>query len=151
MFTGDPKGSGFLSSHESLLRCINEHPAATNRIHFTGYVSDEELPTLYSDALVTAMPAFSEGFGLPALEGLACGTPVMATADGAVAEIADNAGLYFDPYDIDSIATAIRRIAVDAQLLEILRSRCVPRAAKFDWDRSARSLLDVFNRVRAEV
>lgn len=151
VFTGDPKGSGFLSSHASLLRCINEHPGAKNRIHFTGFVSDADLPTLYSDALVTAMPAFSEGFGLPALEGLACGTPVIATADGAVAEIADNAGLYFDPYDIESIATTIRRIAGDAQLLETLRARCVPRAAEFDWDRSARSLLDVFNGVRAQV
>lgn len=151
VFTGDPKGSGFLSSHASLLRCINEHPAARNRIHFTGFVSDAELPTLYSDALVTAMPAFSEGFGLPALEGLACGTPVIATADGAVAEIADKAGLYFDPHDIESIATVIRQIAGDARLLETLRARCVPRAAEFDWDRSARLLFDVFNRVGAQV
>lgn len=151
VFTGDPKGSGFLSSHGSLLRCIHEHPAAKNRVHFTGFVSDSELPTLYSDALMTAMPAFSEGFGLPALEGLACGTPVMATADGAVAEIADNAGLYFDPYDIESIATTIRRIAGDGQLLETLRARCVPRAAEFNWDRSARSLLDVFNCVREQI
>ena len=151
VFTGDPKGSGFLSSHGSLLRCITEHPAAKNRVHFTGFVSDSELPTLYSDALMTAMPAFSEGFGLPALEGLACGTPVMATADGAVAEIADNAGLYFDPYDIESIATTIRRIAGDGQLLETLRARCVPRAAEFNWDRSARSLLDVFNCVREQI
>ena len=70
-----------------------------DRVHFPGFVPDAVLPALYSDALVVAMPAFSEGFGLPAAEAIACGTPVIATKGGAVAEVVGPAGLFFDPHD----------------------------------------------------
>jgi glycosyltransferase involved in cell wall biosynthesis len=114
-----------------------------DRVHFPGFVPDAILPALYSDALVVAMPAFSEGFGLPAAEAIACGTPVIATKGGAVAEVVGAAGLFFDPHDSDDIARAITRVAADASVLEQLRQQCLPRSAELSWANSAARMLDL--------
>ena len=89
------------------------------------------------------MPAFSEGFGLPAAEAIACGTPVIATKGGAVAEVVGSAGLFFDPHDSDDIARVITRVAADASVLEQLRRQCLPRSAELSWANSATRMLDL--------
>lgn len=143
VFAGDPKGDGFHSSHGSLLQLIAELPAISHRIKFTGFVPDEDLPTLYSDALTVAMPAFSEGFGLPAVEAIACGTPVIATGGGAVAEIVGEAGRFFDPYNIASMASVITDVATENQLVDHLRGRCLERARSFSWTSTALAMIKV--------
>jgi glycosyltransferase involved in cell wall biosynthesis len=89
------------------------------------------------------MPAFSEGFGLPAAEAIACGTSVIATKDGAVAEVVGEAGLFFDPHDSDDIARAITQVAADATVLERLRQHCLPRSADLSWANSGARMLDL--------
>jgi glycosyltransferase involved in cell wall biosynthesis len=97
------------------------------------------------------MPALSEGFGLPAAEAIACGTPVIATAGGAVAEVVGAAGVFFDPLDVDDMAQAIVRTATDAALMDQLRRASLIRAAQLSWPAAAAATLDVlerFGRVR---
>jgi glycosyltransferase involved in cell wall biosynthesis len=142
VLAGDPKGDGFHSNVEKL-HALVEARGLGDRVHFPGFVPDEVLPALYSDALAVAMPAFSEGFGLPAAEAIACGTPVIATRSGAVAEVVGKAGLFFDPHDAADIAGAIRQVASDGALVERLRAECLPRAAELSWANSGARMLDL--------
>jgi glycosyltransferase involved in cell wall biosynthesis len=142
VLAGDPKGDGFHSNVEEL-HALVEARGLGDQVHFPGFVPDAILTALYSDALVVAMPAFSEGFGLPAAEAIACGTPVIATKGGAVAEVVGAAGLFFDPHDSDDIARAITRVTSDASVLEQLRQHCLPRSAELSWANSAARMLDL--------
>ena len=83
VFVGDPEGAGFHSNYHELLAQIDADPRLGRRVHFTGFVSDEDLVALYSESLATALPSLFEGFGLPAVEAMACGTPVLASTTGA--------------------------------------------------------------------
>lgn len=142
VIAGDPKGDGFHSNVEDLHARVAKH-GLKERVHFPGFVPDAILPALYSDALAVAMPAFSEGFGLPAAEAIACGTPVIATGGGAVAEVVGKAGLFFDPNDPADIAKAIVEVAGDDSVLERLRAECRPRAAELSWAQSASAMIDL--------
>ena len=145
IIAGDPKGDGFHSNTQQLYARAAD-PALAGRVVFTGFVPDELLPALYSDAFAVAMPAFSEGFGLPAAEAIACGTPVIATGGGAVAEVVAGAGLFFDPYDPEDIARVITSLATDPDLEARLRAACLPRAEEMSWERSATAMLDLLER-----
>lgn len=143
VFVGDPKGDGFHSNTDALQAMVRDDGRLAGRVHFTGFVPDDDLVTLYSDALALIMPSLSEGFGLPAIEAIACGTPVLASRGGAVAEVAGDAGLYFDPLDVGDMAAAIGRIADDADTLAALRRTCSRRAGQFSWTKAAAAMLDV--------
>ena len=121
---------------------IAEH-GLEDRVHFPGFVPEPVLPALYSGALAVAMPAFSEGFGLPAAEAIACGTPVIATEGGAVSEVVGRAGLFFDPRNPADIAEVIAKIAGDPALLAHLKMECLPRAAELSWSHSASAMIDL--------
>ena len=142
VLAGDPKGDGFHSNVQDLHATVARH-GLESRVHFPGFVPDAILPALYSDALAVAMPAFSEGFGLPAAEAIACGTPVIATAGGAVAEVVGKAGLFFNPEDHGDIARSIRMIASEPGTLERLEAECQPRAHELSWERSGSAMLDL--------
>ncbi len=135
---GDPEGDGFHSNYRQLLEQTESAPLLRGRVHFTGYVSDEDLVALYSDALAAAVPSFSEGFGLPAVEAMACGTPILASTGGAVPEVVGDAGLFFDPRNSTQIADAIYRIATERDTLESLRKKALRRSAMFTWANAAR-------------
>ena len=113
-------------------------------VRFTGYVPDEDLPPLYSGAVLLAYPSLYEGFGLPILEAMACGTPVITSDLGATAEVASDAALLVDPLDIERIAAAIERLLSDEQLRDDLRSKGRARASEFSWERTARETLAVY-------
>lgn len=150
VFVGDPEGAGFHSNYEELLAALEAEPHLRGRVHFTGYVSDDDLVALYSDALATAMPAFSEGFGLPAVESMACGTPVLCSDVGAVPEVVGDAGLLFDPNSPDAIAAAIHRIACDPGLLSSLSKNSLKRAGLYSWQRAAEAALGFLEATRAK-
>lgn len=143
VLVGDPKGDGFHSNTAELMALAATDPRLAGRVHFTGYVSDDELVTLYCDATVVAMPAFSEGFGLPAAEAMACGTPVIAARGSAVEEIVGPAGLFFDPANVGDIARVITRVFADEQVLATLRDLSLPQAAKLSWPTAAAAMLDL--------
>jgi glycosyltransferase involved in cell wall biosynthesis len=144
VLAGDPKGDGFHSNVKELHTLVQAR-GIEERVHFPGFVPDAILTALYSDALAVAMPAFSEGFGLPAAEAIACGTPVIATKGGAVAEVVGQAGLFFDPRDAEDIARAVVEIAGDPSVLERLEGECLPRSAELSWSNSASQMLELLD------
>jgi glycosyltransferase involved in cell wall biosynthesis len=109
-----------------------------DRLVFLGPVSDERLPALYRGALAFVFPSLHEGFGLPPLEAMACGTPVVSSLATSLPEVVGQAALPVDPLEVDSIASGIDRIVGDEQLRRELRARGLARAARFSWDESAR-------------
>ncbi len=134
---GDLEGGGFHSISGQIYHKIEQTPVFADRVKFTGYVSDSDLAVIYSDALALVLPSLSEGFGLPALEALSCGTPVLGARDGAVMEVAGAAGVPFDPLNITEMASSIVKIASDVEVENNLRSKTAQEAARYSWSKAA--------------
>ena len=107
-------------------------------VHLAGYLDDACLPAVYAGAEAFVYPSLYEGFGLPVLEAMACGTAVLTANDTALVETAADAALTVDPHDVDSIAVGIQRLLADHSLRASLRERGVARARQFSWDEAAR-------------
>jgi glycosyltransferase involved in cell wall biosynthesis len=118
-----------------------------DRVIFTGFVPDEDLPALYSGAICFVYPSFFEGFGLPPLEAMQCGTPVIAGDRTSLPEVVGDAGILVDPHSVDAIAAALEKVLADPRLRAELRQRGLERAKCFSWDRTARQTLDIFERI----
>jgi glycosyltransferase involved in cell wall biosynthesis len=110
-------------------------------VRLLGYVDDADLPGLLGGAVALVLPSLYEGFGLPALEAMACGTPVLASTTSSLPEVVGDAGLLVDPLDVDAIAGALGRLADDPALRAELAARGRARAAAFTWERAARETL----------
>jgi glycosyltransferase involved in cell wall biosynthesis len=108
---------------------------------------DEVLRACYRGALALTLASYHETFGMPMLEAMACGTPVVASRAGALAEIAGDAALYAPPDDADAWAAALRRVADDTRLREELRARGLERARRFSWDESVRRHVELFRTI----
>ncbi len=113
------------------------------RVRFTGYVADADLPALLSEALAFVFPSLYEGFGMPVLEAMACATPVLTSSTSALPEVAGDAALLVDPSDTQAIAAALTRLAHNPDLRAALRERGRQRAAQFTWERCATETLQV--------
>ncbi len=116
-------------------------------VRFIEEVPLEDLIALYNGALLLAMPSFYEGFGLPALEAMQCGTPVVVANRASLPEIVGDAGLCIDPEDPEDLADACWRIARDTNLAEQLQQAGQARAQQFTWAHTARQTLDVYQQV----
>ncbi len=112
-----------------------------SRVVFTGYVAADDLPVLYSGALAFVFPSLYEGFGMPVLEAMACGAPVVASNTSSLPEVAGDAALLVDPMDLAALSAALSRIAGDPALRSDLRARGLVQAARFSWERCARETL----------
>lgn len=119
-----------------------------DRVIFLGYVPPEALPALYAGAGALAFPSLYEGFGLPILEAMAAGTPVVASDRSAIPEVAGDAALLMNPLAPESIAQGLIRVLTDPTLRATLIARGKERAAEFSWDRTATETLAVLRRVR---
>jgi len=118
-----------------------------NRIFTTGYVDEESLACLYSNALALVFPSLYEGFGLPVLEAMACGCPVICSNAASLPEVAGDAALFIDPYEVDGLASAIDKLVDDSTLRIDLIHKGFERVAQFSWKRAAEETLDVFRKV----
>lgn len=116
-------------------------------VRFLGRVSDDELHQLYVAARCHVHPAHYEGFGLPPLEAMACGTPTIVSNVSSLPEVVGDAALLVNPLDIEEIAVAMQRLLTDDDLHRELRQKGLQRARIFSWDRAARRTLDVYRQV----
>src|SRR5215468_6544099 len=118
-----------------------------DRIQFFGFVSDEDLLQLYNACDLFVFPSFYEGFGLPALEAMACGRAVVCSHTSALPEVVDGAAILFDPYAIDEIVRALADLLLDSQLRARMERLGLQRAAHFSWQKTAQRTLEVFHDV----
>jgi glycosyltransferase involved in cell wall biosynthesis len=118
-------------------------------VRLVGYVSEPDLATLYSGARVFVFPSLYEGFGLPPLEAMACGTPVVCSNRSSLPEVVGDAALMVDPDDVEGLAEAMRRVLSDADLREEMRSKGLARARQFPWEHTARATIEVYRQVVA--
>jgi glycosyltransferase involved in cell wall biosynthesis len=133
--------------HEGILAAPRELDVA-ERVHFlTAVESDEELAVLYSGASALVFPSLYEGFGLPVLEAMASGTPVITSQTSSLPEVAGDATILVNPNDGDAIGSAMVAMATEADLRERLAAAGKERAAEFNWDRAARELRTHLERV----
>ena len=130
------------------------------RVRFLSYVEDESLPGLYADATLFVFPSFDEGFGLPALEALACGTPVIVSNAGALPETVGDAGLIFElrchsePFDVaqdklreESLSTSMRQCLADKDLRLSLKEKGLARAELFSWQKTAELIWNTLHEI----
>jgi alpha-1,3-rhamnosyl/mannosyltransferase len=125
---------------ENLNRLLRK-PAYRGRVVCTGVVPNSDLSVLYRGALGFAMPSLHEGFGLPTLEAMASGVPVMSSNRSSLTEIAGNAALYFDPESVEGMCVAMERLVTDAALRQQLVARGRERVKQFSWEACARATL----------
>ncbi len=118
---------------------------APPRVCLTGYVAQEQLPALYSGAMALIYPSLYEGFGLPPLEAMACGTPVVTSGTTSLPEVVGDSALLVDPLSPESIAEGIQRIVFDAPLREQMRERGLLRARGVTWERAVTDTRKVFS------
>ncbi len=118
-----------------------EQPAVRGRVRFVGFVPDDDLPGLYSEAAALAYPSLYEGFGLPLLEAMACGTPTLTSNVSCLPEVAAGASVLVDPYSVESIAQGLKQVSAGR---DEWIARGFARAAQFRWDDVARKLIDLY-------
>jgi glycosyltransferase involved in cell wall biosynthesis len=139
-------GKGWL--YEEIYATVEEL-AITKDVHFPGFIADEDLPVLYSAADFFAYPSLYEGFGLPILEALACGTPVLTGDNSCLPEAGGPGAIYVDAESVESIAEGIVQLVETGGLRDQLREAGLAHAAQFTWQRSARQLLAAYTKMLA--
>jgi glycosyltransferase involved in cell wall biosynthesis len=131
VFTGEPVAD--------LVGCIERHELRS-RVDFVGVVPEAKLPSLYRGAEALIFPSLYEGFGLPILEAMACGTPVVTANRTAMPEVAGDAALFVDPSSVERISRAMEQIVTDTSLRRRLREKGPTRAARFSWGNTISSV-----------
>jgi len=136
------KGWLYNEIYESL-----EKNAHKDKIVFLDYVPDEMLPRLYAESAVFVYPSFYEGFGIPILEAMACGVPVIASRTASLPEIGGDAAFWVDAKDTEGLASAIYKVITDQELRKNLISKGLNQIQKFSWEKTARETLAVYEKV----
>jgi len=144
VLVGDYKDDPFFSAYPALKKQVAEINLE-NKVVFTGFIADEDLAYLYNAATLLAFPSLEEGFGLPAMEAMACGTPVAASNCGSLPEVLGAAGRFFDPRDAQNIALVIEQILADDALRKQMSEDGLRRAENFLWKKAARETLGIFD------
>jgi len=129
------------------LFALLERSPVRDAVIFPGYVPDGDLPAIYTGAQALVFPSIYEGVGLPVLEAMACGTPVVCSNASSIPEVGGDAVLYFDPVDVDMMAEAILQVLRDAALRGAMRERGLAQAARFSWERAAQETRAVYERI----
>ncbi len=137
--------SGWKNS--DIFKSASENPKLKSRIIFTGYVPDEDLSAIYSGATVFVYPSLYEGFGLPPLEAMQCGTPVITSNISSLPEVVGNAGIIIDPTQEDDLCDALLKVINDSTLRESLSQKGIQRASQFSWEKCAEETVTVYRTV----
>jgi glycosyltransferase involved in cell wall biosynthesis len=137
-----------ISKYAALRRTVHRYKLHKH-VRFFGFVPDATLAILYRLARVFVFPSLYEGFGLPPLEAMASGTPVITSNLSSLPEVAGDAAMLIDPYETDAIAGAMRRVMMDDRLRDDMRERGLARAREFSWGRSIRRVKQIYDEVLA--
>jgi glycosyltransferase involved in cell wall biosynthesis len=137
-----------ISKYAALRRTVHRYKLHKH-VRFFGFVPDATLAILYRLARVFVFPSLYEGFGLPPLEAMASGTPVITSNVSSLPEVVGDAAMLIDPYEPDAIAGAMRRVMLDDRLRDDMRERGLARAREFSWGRSVRRIKDIYDEVLA--
>jgi glycosyltransferase involved in cell wall biosynthesis len=135
-----------ISKYATLRRAVHRHKLHKH-VRFFGFVPDQTLAALYRLADVFVFPSLYEGFGLPPLEAMASGTPVIASNVSSLPEVVGDAALMIDPYEPQAIAEAMERVLTDSALRADLRTRGLARAREFSWERSIKRVREIYDEV----
>jgi len=127
-------------SYDRVFQQSGAQPVPAN-VKMLGYINDNELKALYENALAFIFPSRYEGFGLPVLEAMNCGCPVLCSNAASLPEVGGRAALYFDPLDVDGISALIKVVQADPDLQVVLRERGIEQASNFRWEKTARLTL----------
>ena len=125
-----------------------QQPGLINRFIFPGYVPHHKIPLMYNAATIFLYPSLRESFGLPILEAMACGTPVITSNTSSMPEIAGNAALLADPYNSNELTTAMHTLLSNDMLLADLKMKGIKRAESFTWKASAEKLLQIYEHLK---
>jgi len=147
---GDTSNKGFWNNFPELQNFVETHPPLDRHVHFTGYIDDPELAELLNSAEALIFPSLWEGFGLPAVEAMSCGIPVLASRHGSLPEVVGDAGLFFDPLDPAAITDCILQLLSQPALQDGLRENALKRARSFRWERAAELAEVCFHRCHAD-
>jgi glycosyltransferase involved in cell wall biosynthesis len=118
-----------------------------DKVHFVGYIDEEDLPLWYAAATVFVFPSIYEGFGMPPLEAMACGTPVVTSNSSSLPEVVGDAGIMVPPTDTDALAAALVQMLQDDTLRQTCRERGIQRARSFSWRTTAEKTRKVYEQV----
>jgi len=140
LLIGATSGDPFLGAQGTIRRAVQEGGAG-HLVHWTGFMSDEDVRALHGATLALLLPSSNEGFGLPAVEAAACGTPVIATTASPLPQLLEGGGFFVDPGDDAALLGAMRRIAVEEGLRDTLGGVAARRAASLSWERAADAAL----------
>jgi glycosyltransferase involved in cell wall biosynthesis len=140
-------GEDYPKSFDTQLRPTIEHLGLNRKVIFTGRVPDQDVPALYSGALVTVFPSIHEGFGLAPIEAMACGSPVLGHGAGAFREVAGDAALILDVVGVDHLADGLYQIIEDEELRRDLRKQGISRAANFKPEKTATQTLKIYEEI----
>lgn len=144
LITGTISGFPYIEKMKRLCDAAVKESGMEERVIFTGFVSDEELDTLLRRADFLVYPSLHEGFGMPIIEAMQVGTPVLASGIGGTAEVAGDAALLVDPYNIDAITSEMSRLLLDHELRAELSRKGIERASSYSWVRTSEKYLALY-------
>ncbi len=144
VLVGDYQNDSFFSAYSSLKNYIDQLHLG-ERVVFTGFIADHELAYLYNAATLMVLPSLEEGFGLPAIEAMACGTPVVSSDRGSLPEVLGEAGRFFDPLNTHMMTDALQRVLSESALRKEMRDAGLIRAQQFTWNKAAQDTLSIFD------
>lgn len=148
---GDTSGKGFWDDVPALQAFVRTHPPLERHVRFTGYLADQDLVELLNSATALVFPSLWEGFGLPAVEAMSCGVPVLASRRGSLPEVIGDAGLFFDPDSPAAMSECVLTLLRDPELRPRLREIALSRAKTFTWSRAAQLAEDCFRRCYEDI
>lgn len=138
-----------LRKYTAILQMLQDLGLEQN-VRITGFVAEEDLPALYSGADLFVFPSLYEGFGLPVLEAMACGTPVVTSCVSSLPEVGGDAAIYVDPLNVEGMAAEIQSLLNDSARRATLRDKGLQRAQQFSWERVAQETLKVYETVHRQ-
>ncbi|ALJ00320.1 glycosyltransferase family 4 protein [Rufibacter tibetensis] len=135
----------FITPDTELAKLLQKEPDLERQIVFTGFVPDALLPFFYKCASLFVFPSLYEGFGLPPLEAMACGCPVLASTAASLPEVCGTAAIYFNPLDAEELKHQLEKVLEDDKLQQELRKKGIVQSKKFSWKSSANEHIQLFN------